>query len=436
MTVNAEQYRRRRADLMAMMGPGSIAILPAAGEAVRNRDVLYPYRQDSDFYYLSGFAEPESVLVLAPGGARGECVLFCRERDPAKAIWDGERAGQDGAINDYGADDAFSIDDIDELLPAMIEGCGKVYCTLGENPAFDAQLLGWIERLRQRARAGVRAPSEFVALEHLLHEMRLFKSRAEIGVMRKAASIAAQAHTHAMRICKPGMTEYQLEADLLYTFHRHRAVAAYGSIVGGGANGCVLHYVDNAQPLRDGDLVLIDAGAEYAYYASDITRTFPVNGRFSQPQRAVYDCVLAAQQAAIDAARPGCTWNDPHTAAVRVLTQGMIDLGLLSGTVEHCIDNGAYRRFYMHRTGHWLGMDVHDVGDYQVDGQWRELEPGMVFTVEPGLYITPAEDVDERFWNIGVRIEDDVLITRDGCEVLTGEVVKSADDIERLMAQG
>ena len=435
MIVNAEQYRRRRDDLMTLMGPGSIAILPAAAVAVRNRDVHYPYRQDSDFYYLSGFAEPEAVLALTPGGARGAFTLFCRERDPAKAIWDGECAGQHGAVHDYGADAAFAINEIDDILPTLIEGCSKVYCALGAHPAFDARLLGWVAAIRQRARAGVQAPSEFVALERLLHDMRLFKSRAEIDVMRKAADIAVEAHTQAIHICQPNITKYQLKTKLLRTFRRHQAVPAYGSIVGGGRNGCVLHYVANNQPLRDGDLVLIDAGAEYGYYASDITRTFPVNGRFSGPQRAVYDCVLATQQTAIDAARPGRCWNDPHAAAVRVLTQGLIDLGLLRGEPAQCIENGDYRRFYMHRTGHWLGMDVHDVGDYRVDGRWRDLAPGMVLTVEPGLYITPAEDVDERFWNIGVRIEDDVLITPDGCEVLTRGVVKSADDIERLMAQ-
>ncbi|MGB0722726.1 MAG: aminopeptidase P N-terminal domain-containing protein, partial [Gammaproteobacteria bacterium] len=365
----------------------------------------------------------------------GEFILFCRERDPERETWDGKRAGQEGAVNEYGADDSFPIDDIDEILPGILERREKVYYTFGAYAEFDNQLMGWVNALRQRSRAGARAPSEFVALEHLLHEMRLFKSAAEVKVMRKSAQIAVAAHERALAACKPGMGEWEMEAEFLHHFRSQDAEPSYPSIVGGGENGCILHYIENNSVLRDGDLLLIDAGAEYDYYASDITRTFPVNGRFSKAQKAVYEVVLAAQEAAIAEVRPGRHWDDPHRAAVRVLTQGMVDLGILKGDVDALIENEDYRRFYMHRTGHWLGMDVHDVGDYKVDDQWRELEPGMALTVEPGLYIPEgSKGVPKKYWGIGIRIEDDVLVTRDGNEVLTGALGKSVAEIEALMA--
>ena len=433
--TSAKEYAARRRQLMRMMGAGGIAILPAAPVRPRNRDVDYPYRADSDFYYLSGFTEPESVLVLMPEAEHGEFIVFCREKDAKQEMWRGRRAGLEGATAEFGADDAYPMADIDDILPGMLEKHERVYYTMGAHPLFDNRLLGWVNDIRQKTRAGVRPPGEIVSLEHLLHDMRLFKSGYEIKRMQKAAEVSIRAHMRAMRACRPGMMEYEIAAELTHEFHRHGCDCAYPSIVGGGGNGCILHYTDNAAELKDGDLLLIDAGAEYDNYAADITRTFPVNGRFSPRQRDVYEVVLAAQQAAIDAARPGGKWLDPHDAAVRVLAEGMSDLKILAGTADELIETEKYRRLYMHRTGHWLGMDVHDVGDYKVGDEWRELEPGMTLTVEPGLYIAAgAEGVDERWWNIGVRIEDDVLITEAGNRVLTAACPKAAGDIESLMA--
>ena len=434
--MTANEFKRRRRQFTRMVGADGIAILPAAPVLHRNRDVEYPYRPDSDFYYLTGFAEPEAVAVLAPGRKHGEYVLFCRERDGEKELWHGVRAGTEGALRDYGADDAFPIDDIDDILPGMLEGRQRVFYAMGCTPEFDQRVLEWINRLRCQARSGVQAPLEIAALDHYLHDMRLCKSRAEISAMRRAARIAAAAHRRAMRASRAGLMEYQLEAELLSEFmHQGARFPAYPPIVGGGGNACVLHYTANAQPLIDGDLVLIDAGCEYEYYASDITRTFPVNGCFSQPQRDLYELVLAAQQAAIAKVQPGNHWNEPHDAAVRTLTRGLVKLGLLKGTVPKLMRDGAYKHFYMHRTGHWLGMDVHDVGDYKLDDQWRLLEPGMVLTVEPGLYIPAGSTgVAKKWWNIGIRIEDDVLVTRDGCEVLSRDAPKTVAEIEALMA--
>jgi len=432
--MNREEYKARRRELMNLMGNDAVAVLTAAPEQTRNRDVLYPYRQDSDFFYLSGFPEPEAVLVLIPGRAHGEYVLFCRERDPDREIWDGPRAGQEGACEHYGADDAFPIDDIDDILPGMLEGRQKVYSMVGQNSEMDQALFSWVKQIRSRSRQGVRAPEEFVSLEHLLHEMRLFKSPAEIKQMRDAADVAAAAHQRAMQVCRPGLREYEVEAEFTGLYRRHNGTHAYSPIVGGGRNGCILHYIENDAELKDGDLLLIDAGCELNCYASDITRTFPVNGRFSPEQRALYDVVLAAQLAAIDATRVGNHWNMPHEAAVKVLVQGLVDVGILDGDVDALIKAEAYRPFYMHRTGHWLGMDVHDVGDYKVDGQWRELEPGMVLTVEPGLYIAEGSPgVDPRWYNIGIRIEDDVVVTSNGPDVLSAAAPKAVDDIEALM---
>lgn len=432
--MNSKEFARRRRQLMRMIGKGGIAILPAAPPRVRNRDVEYAYRQDSDFHYLTGFPEPEAVAVLMPGREHGEYVLFCRDRDALRETWDGRRAGPEGAVRDHGADDAFPIGDIDDILPGMLEHSERVYYTMGLSGEFDQRLLGWVNQLRAAAKSGVTTPTEFVALDHLLHDMRLFKSRGEVAAMRKAAKIAAAAHVRAMRTCRPGMMEYEIEAEFLHEFRRHDATTSYHPIVGGGANGCILHYVENRARLEEGDLLLIDAGCEYDYYASDITRTFPVSGRFTPEQRALYEVVLEAQLAAIDKVRPGNHWDDPHDAAVRVLTRGLVRLGLLKGRVPTLVKNGDYRRFYMHRTGHWLGLDVHDVGDYKVGEEWRILEPGMTLTVEPGLYIAPgSRGVAKKWWGTGIRIEDDVLVTGGEPDVLSADAPKDPDEIERLM---
>ncbi|QSP95147.1 Xaa-Pro aminopeptidase [Marinobacter salinisoli] len=434
--VPVKEFAARRRKLMDVMASDSIAILPAAPERVRNRDVLHPYRQDSDFFYLSGFDEPEAVLVLIPGREHGESVLFCKEKNPEKELWDGFLAGPEGAIERFGFDDAFPISDIDDILPGMLEGRSRIYYPLGKDQQFDSRVMDWVKSLRAKVRTGAHPPGEFVSLEHFLHDLRLFKSANEIKVMAKAGEISAEAHCRAMKRARKGGFEYHLEAELIHTFMEHGARStAYPSIVGSGRNACILHYIENAAPLRDGDLVLIDAGCEYQCYASDITRTFPVSGRFSPEQRALYEVVLAAQYAAIEAVRPGNHWNQSHEAALRVLTQGLIDLGLLSGSVEKAIAGEAYKPFFMHRTGHWLGMDVHDVGDYKVGDAWRELEPGMVLTVEPGLYVAPDNtEVDEKWRGIGIRIEDDVVVAKDGCRVLTEGVPKTIAEIEALMA--
>ena len=434
--MNNTEYKRRRKHLMQVMGDDAVAILPAALVRMRNRDAEFQFRQDSDFHYITGFDEPEAVAVLVPGREHGEYILFCRENDKKMETWNGLRAGQDGAIKNYAADDSFPIDDIDDILPGLLENKEKVYYTMGVHPDFDQRVIKWVNRLREQSRMGIHTPSEFVSLDHQLHDMRLYKSAAEVKVMRKAAEISAKAHIRAMQFCKPGVYEYQLEAELLHTFmHEGARFPAYSSIVGGGKNGCILHYVENSEALKNGDLVLIDAGAEMECYAADISRTFPVNGKYSKEQRALYDIVLAAQAAAIEQVKPGNHWNDPHEAAIKVITQGLIDVGILEGELDTNIEEEIYKDFYMHRTGHWLGMDVHDVGDYKVEDEWRVLEPGMVLTVEPGLYISADHETVAKKWhNIGIRIEDDVLVTKDGYDVLSKDVVKDPDEIEALMA--
>ncbi|MGF6594852.1 Xaa-Pro aminopeptidase [Pseudomonas sp. 2835] len=434
--IPKSEYARRRKALMAQMEPNSIAILPAAAVAIRNRDVEHVYRQDSDFQYLSGFPEPEAVIALIPGREHGEYVLFCRERNPERELWDGLRAGQEGAIRDFGADDAFPITDIDDILPGLIEGRDRVYSAMGSNAEFDRHLMEWINVIRSKARLGAQPPNEFVALDHLLHDMRLYKSAAEVKVMREAAAISARAHVRAMQACRAGLREYSLEAELDYEFRKGGAkMPAYGSIVAAGRNSCILHYQENDAPLKDGDLVLIDAGCEIDCYASDITRTFPVSGRFSPEQKAIYELVLKAQEAAFAVIAPGKHWNHAHEATVQVITEGLVELGLLKGQVQELIESEAYRAFYMHRAGHWLGMDVHDVGDYKVGGQWRVLEPGMALTVEPGIYIgADNQSVAKKWRGIGVRIEDDVVVTKQGCEILTSGVPKTVAEIEALMA--
>ncbi|OOW78660.1 Xaa-Pro aminopeptidase [Xanthomonas campestris pv. vitiswoodrowii] len=435
--IGAAEYARRRKQLMQMAGEQAILILPAAPERVRSHDTHYPYRQDSDFWYLSGFPEPEAVLVLVPGRKHGEAILFCRERDPGREAWDGPREGQEGAVERYGMDDAYPIDDVDEILPGLLEGRSRVYYHFGRDVDFDLKLIGWLKRVREQVRHGAQPPHEFLELGHLLHEQRLFKSRDEIALMQQAADISVRAHRAAMRLARPGVHEYELQAEVEREFRAADAWPAYGSIVGTGSNACVLHYRANNARSRDGELVLIDAGAEYRGYAADITRTFPVNGRFTPAQRALHDLVGAAQAAALAQARPGVAYEAGHLAAVETLTEGLLRLGLLKGKLERNIDDGHYRRFYRHKTGHWLGLDVHDVGDYRLAGDSRLLEPGMVFTIEPGLYVSADDTSVEAKWRgIGIRTEDNVLITADGHRVLTDALARSADEIEAEMAGG
>ncbi|MBN8726695.1 MAG: Xaa-Pro aminopeptidase [Xanthomonadales bacterium] len=434
--IETPEFVRRRRQLMRMAGSGAIVIVAAAPERVRNNDAHYPYRQDSDFHYLTGFGEPGAVLALVPGRAAGQVILFCRERDPERERWDGPRLGTDAAVGALAIDDAFPIDDIDDILPGLIEGRRRVYYHFGRDTEFDLKLIGWVNRVRALVRQGATPPHEFVALSHLLHDLRLYKSRGELRLMRRAAKIAAEAHLRAMGATRAGMNEHEIEAELLHTLRRHGAVPSYEPIVGSGANACVLHYRANDGTLADGDLLLVDAGAEFQCYASDITRTWPVNGRFTPAQRALYELVLESQLAAIDEVRPGRSFDAFHQAAVGVLTRGLVRLGLLRGSVATNLRNHRYRKFYMHKTGHWLGLDVHDVGDYRIDGEFRQLEPGMVVTVEPGLYVAPdLEDVPAEYRGIGIRIEDDVVVTRGEPEVISSGVPKDPDAIEALMAK-
>jgi len=433
-----EEFARRRQQLMRSMGRDAIAVVPAATVKHRNSDVEFPYRQDSNFHYLTGFGEPDSVAVLVPGREQAQYILFVRDRDALRETWDGRRAGPDGARTVYGADDAFPITDIDEILPGLMENRAKVFYAMGGHPEFDHRMLSWLQHLRsQSARSGRQAPLEMVALDHVLHDMRLYKSRAELGLMRTSGAIAAAAHVRAMRHTRPGGHEYGIVAELLHEFRRNNADCSYQPIVGGGANSCILHYRENDQPLADGDLLLVDAGCEVAGYASDITRTWPVNGRFTPAQRAIYEVVLQAQQAAIAQVKPGNHWNAPHEAATEVITRGLIELGLLKGKLSALLKSGACKRFFMHRTGHWLGLDVHDVGDYKVGDEWRVLEPGMVMTVEPGIYIPAgSKGIPKRWWNIGVRIEDDIVVTRTGHENLTSAVPSDIAAVEALVGTG
>jgi Xaa-Pro aminopeptidase len=431
--MDRKEFARRRRQFMRMIGKDAIAILPAAPVRHRNGDIEYAYRQDSHFHYLSGFPEPDAVAVLLPGRTQAEYLLFVREHDVLRESWDGARAGTDGAVERYGADDAFPIEDIDEILPGLMEQRSQVYYSMGTLPEFDSRVLSWVNGLQVQARQAAGVHHEFVALRHVLDDMRLYKSRAEQVSLRRAAQIAVGAHRRAMRFARPGRMEYEVMAELLHEFRSHNADLSYYPIVGGGANACVMHYRANDQPLCEGELLLLDAGCEHDYYASDITRTFPVSGRFTAVQRAVYEVVLEAQLAAIDKARCGNHWNHPHEAAVRVITQGLVKLGLLKGKPAALIKSKAYLEFFSHRTGHWLGLDVHDVGDYKVGGEWRVLEPGMTLTVEPGIYIRPSPRTPREFWNIGIRIEDEVLVTSHGPEVLTAALEKTPDAIETLV---
>lgn len=433
MSFNSQEFRARRDQLIQQMGEG-VAIISTSPEAIRNRDSHYPYRFDSYFYYLTGFKEPEAVLFVMAGKSP-KTILFCRDKDIEREIWDGFRFGPDAAKELFGFDEAYSIQQLDEIAPKLLANQDQLFYSLGADAAWDSKVTAWLNHLRTQARTGISAPDQVLDVRKLLDEMRLIKSPFEMDLMHRSANIAAAAHQRAMQFTKPGMMEYEVEAEFLHEFYRRGAQApAYTSIVAGGANACTLHYNANNAQLRDGDLLLIDAGCELDGYASDITRTFPVNGKFSPAQKDLYQLVLAAQAAAIEKVAPGQHWNAPHEAALKVLAQGFIDLGLCQGTVDAVIESGSYRQFYMHRTGHWLGLDVHDAGEYK-DKQdaWRVLEPGMTLTIEPGCYVRPADKVPEHFWNIGIRIEDDAIVTPTGCEIMTKAAPKTISEIEDLM---
>lgn len=431
------EFKARRKELMAQMEPNSIALLAAAPPSVRNNDAFYQYRQSSDFYYLTGLSEEHALLALIPGRKQGEVVLFCQEKNPQKEQWEGFLLGPEAACSELAMDDAYPIADIDDILPGLIEGRDRVYYSMGKDDKFDDQVMEWVKVIRGKARQGAHPPGEFLMLDPILHELRLMKSAAEIKLMEKAAKISVEGHKRAMAACRPGRYEYELEAELLYAFKRHGSLApAYTSIVASGDNACILHYNQNNAEIKEGDLVLIDAGCEYEYYASDITRTFPASGKFSPEQKAIYELVLKAQDAAIAAVQPGASWDAPHEESVKVITRGLIKLGLLKGTPARLIKSEAYKDFYMHRVGHWIGMDVHDVGDYKIDDTWRLLEPGMVTTIEPGIYISPDNKKVAKKWRgIGVRIEDDVLVTKKGHKVLSTGIPKTVAEIESFMAK-
>lgn len=437
MKLTQADFKQRRDHLAQKMGANSVAIIATRAEMYRNRDADYKYRADSSFYYLTGFAEPEAVAVLETF-AEGETYrysLFCRERNREMEIWNGYRAGVEGAVEIYCADEAFAIDLLDQEIIAKLLNKDRLYFRIGHQAEFDARVSQWIQKADAQQRRGSTSPAEVIQLDRLIDEMRLKKSAQEIELMQIASNISADAHTRAMQSVKPEMMEYALEAELNYIFGKNGCVPAYNSIVGGGENACILHYVENNKPLKDGDLVLIDAACEYEFYASDITRTFPVNGKFSPEQKALYNIVLDAQLAAIDATRIGNHYKYPHEVAVKILTQGLVDLGLLSGNVDELVESEAFRQFFMHGTGHWLGMDVHDVGAYKHGEDWRAYEAGMVVTVEPGLYIAPDDEaVDAKWRGIGIRIEDDIVVTENGPLVLTKNVVKTVEEIEQLMA--
>lgn len=437
MSTRYREMKQRRKKLMAQMESNSIALLPAAPSRLRNNDAEYLYRQNSDFYYLTGFVEEHALLALIPERKQGETVLFCQQKDKQKELWTGILQGPEAACAEFEFDDAFPIGDIDSILPGLIEGRDRIYYSMGNDEQFDRQVMEWVKVIRTRTKMGAHPPGEFLLIDHLLHELRLFKSTGEIKLMEQAAKISAEGHKRAMACCKPGIKEYEMEAELLYAFTRNGSRApAYNSIVAAGENACILHYHSNDAEVKEGDLVLIDAGCEYEYYASDITRTFPASGKFSPEQKAIYELVLKAQAAAIEVAVPGASWNEPHKVSVKIITQGLVKLGLLKGKPGQLIKTQAYRDFYMHRVGHWIGIDVHDVGDYKIDNDWRLFEPGMVTTIEPGIYISADNKKVAKKWRgIGVRIEDDVLVTKQGNRVLSKGIPKTVAEIESFMSK-
>jgi len=435
--MKKSEFKRRRQQLMQTMGENSIAIIPCADEQQRNRDVSHRYRQDSDFYYLTGFNEANSIAVLIPERKAADYILFCPEKDKTKTLWDGEVAGQEGAVNDFGAADSFPTADLSDILPGLIEQCDKVFYAMGCNAKLDHLIPEWMNKIRQQSRQGIHGPTEIIALDHYLSDMRLYKSAAELHALREAIDISSKGHIKLMQVCEAGINERELEAQFIYhCFIYGTREQAYPSIVGSGKNACTLHYIDNKDICQEGDLILIDAGCEVDLYASDITRTFPVNGVFSTPQKQIYELVLRAQEAAINEVKPGNHWNQPHEAATKVIVEGLIALKLLKGTIISNIEKETYKKFFPHRTGHWLGMDVHDVGDYKAEGEWRVFEEDMVLTVEPGIYIPETKGVAKKWWNIGVRIEDDILVTKAGHEVLSANCPKTVKEIEEIMANG
>lgn len=430
-----DEYFLRREKLMEQMGPNSIAIFKAANEYLRTGSSVYPYRQESDFYYLTGFDESDAVVVLIPGRPEGEFVLFSKVRDPSKEIWTGRIVGQEGACAEFGVDQAHPISLLDDLMPQLLAGKKTIYFKIGREAGFDARVMDWVSKLRAGIRDGAQAPTDFVNVEKVLHEMRVRKSKSELQIMRRAADITAKAFLLAMQQCSPNMYEYELEAILLHEFTREGGrYQAFETIVGGGANACTLHYCKNNEVLTDGELVLLDAGIEYEFYSADITRTFPINGKFSPEQKAIYQVVLNAQQAVIEMVKPGIRWNQLQQKAEEVITQGLVALGLLQGDVAELVEKKAFKPFFMHKIGHFMGIDDHDVGEYKPQNAWRILEPGMVFSVEPGVYIGAGLTwVDPKWWNIGVRIEDDILVTEDGYENLTAGVPKTVHEVEAVM---
>lgn len=432
MTLN---FSERRVLLADKVLEDSAIIVSAASVKSRISDTEYSYRQDSNFYYLSGYEEPESLILIRPNQDKERFIIFCRDRDPLREQWDGFRTGQEGVIQDYGADAAYSINSIDEIMPKLLEGAKNIYFSMSAPCGVDAKISSWVEDIRKNTRSGAEPPQNLLSLDSILHEMRLIKESDEMDLMKQAANITTEAHIRAMQSVRPGMYEYQLEAEYLYAFNKNGARSpAYNSIVGGGNNSCILHYVENNAELQDGDLVLVDAGCEYQYYASDVTRTFPVNGKFSPEQREIYSIVLEAHKQSMEQAKPGNKWNLMHEKSVEVIVEGLLSIGLLQGSRDEIIDKGEYSKFYMHRIGHWLGMDVHDVGSYKQDGDWRPLEEGMVMTVEPGIYILDSmEGVDDKWKGIGVRIEDDIAITDSGFEILTPDVPRTIEEVEQTV---
>tara|TARA_B100001079_G_C16390825_1_gene506734 strand:- start:165 stop:1469 length:1305 start_codon:yes stop_codon:yes gene_type:complete len=428
-------FSERRLQLSNKVLDDSAIIVASALVKSRISDTDYAYRQDSNFYYLSGYEEPDSLILIRPNHDKEKFIIFCRDRDPLREQWDGFRTGQDGAIQEYQADNAYSINSIDQMMPELLAGVKNIYFSMSAPCGVDLKISQWVEDIRKNTRAGAEPPHNLLSLDSILHEMRLIKEDHEMDLMKQAADITTEAHIRAMQAVTPGMYEYQLEAEYLYAFNKNGARSpAYNSIVGGGNNSCILHYVENNAELKDGDLVLVDAGCEYKYYASDVTRTFPVNGKFSPEQKEIYSIVLEAHKQSMEQAKPGNKWNLMHEKSVEVIVEGLLDLGLLKGTKEQVIENGDYSKFYMHRIGHWLGMDVHDVGGYKQDGDWRDLEKGMVMTIEPGIYILDSlEDVDDKWKGIGVRIEDDIVVTESGFEVLTPNVPRTIEEVEHTV---
>ncbi len=433
--ISAAEFKKRRKQIAKIIGADAIAIIKAKDNCRRNGDVDYAYRPDSNFYYLSGCNEADAFIIILPESTWGDDILFCPEIDKQKVIWDGPMLGLDAAQNTLLFDNSFDIDALDSMIPKMMLKRDKVYFILGEDLEFDKKIVQWTNRVKKNKWAKSEAPHEFISLKPFLDDMRVYKSRDEIKCLQKSADIAAMAHVRMMQNCRPNMFEYQLAAEFYYHLAQNNSTISYLPIVGGGSNGCILHYINNNQPLKDGDLVLIDAGAEYDYYASDITRTFPVNGIFTPAQREIYQIVLDAQSAALEKAKIGCHYNEYHDAAVVVITKGLLALGILKGDLPTCLEEKSYAEFYMHKTGHWLGLDVHDCGEYSVDGLWVELEANMVITIEPGIYISTDAKVPKKYRGIGVRIEDDVLITKKGPKVLSHKVPKTITEIEQLMSK-